>query len=133
MSSPLSFPNIKETCLYIQDLDKAEAFYHGLLGLPVISRVDGRHIFFRVGTSVLLCFIADVTKNEKRLPSHFAEGKQHIAFGTTLSEYDQWKKRIEELNIPITCEYEWRPGLFSFYFEDLEGHVLEIVPNEVWD
>ena len=47
---------ILETALYATDLAAAEGFYAGLLGLPVIARVDGRHVFFRVGQGVLLVF-----------------------------------------------------------------------------
>ena len=133
MESPKVLAHIKETCLYIQDLDKAETFYHGKLGLPIISRAEDRHIFFRVGTSVLLCFIPETTKNEEKLPPHFAYGKQHMAFGIEKDEYAYWKSKIQEAGIPIICERQWQHGLYSFYFEDPEGHVLEIIPNEVWN
>ena len=49
---------IKETCLYVSDLAKTKDFYFGLLKFEVIGEVPGRHVFFRVGSSVLLCFIA---------------------------------------------------------------------------
>src|SRR5262245_31467505 len=46
---------IIETGIYVDDLDKAEAFYHDVLGLPVLAREKGRHVFFQVGdASVLL-------------------------------------------------------------------------------
>lgn len=51
----MNFLQIKETCIYCHDLDKAREFYHGKLGLPVISHITGKHIFFQVGGSVLLC------------------------------------------------------------------------------
>ena len=57
----MEITQVKETCLYITDIDHSYEFYHSLMGLPVINRVDGRHIFFRAGTSVLLCFIAAAT------------------------------------------------------------------------
>lgn len=129
----LQFPLIKETCLYIKDLDKAEEFYHDTLGLPLVSKADGRHIFFKAGSSMLLCFIADATKEETRFPAHFAEGKQHMAFGVELKDYEAWKEKVIDLQIPITHEHTWSSGLKSFYFEDPDGNVLEIVPNELWD
>ncbi|MFC0658001.1 VOC family protein [Mongoliitalea lutea] len=49
----MKFTQIKEVCLYISDLDVAEDFYGDVLEMPVISKVEGRHIFFRCGTSVL--------------------------------------------------------------------------------
>ena len=129
----LKFSQIKETCLYISDLDKTEDFYHGKLGLPVISKVNHRHIFFRAGKSVLLCFLPEVTKNEQQLPPHYAYGKQHIAFETSPEEYPAWKKIVHDNNITITHEQEWKGDLKSFYFEDPDGHVLEIVPAGIWE
>lgn len=129
----MTISQIKETCLYISDLHKTENFYQDKLGLSVISKVDHRHIFFRAGQSVLLCFLPEVTKNEEQLPPHYAYGKQHIAFETTQEEYLGWKEKIKELEIPILHEQEWKGGLESFYFHDPDAHVLEIVPKGIWD
>ncbi|QDH80673.1 glyoxalase [Echinicola soli] len=129
----MDYTQIKETCLYIPDLDRAEEFYHKKLGMPVISKEEGRHIFFRCGTAVLLCFIPETTKNEKVLPPHFASGKQHIAFEVEASAYPKSKAELIEKGIVITHEQEWKDGLESCYFEDPFGHVLEIVPRGIWE
>ncbi|MFD2202960.1 VOC family protein [Shivajiella indica] len=129
----MEFTQIKETCLYISDLDLAENFYHEILEMPVISKVKGRHIFFRCGSSVLLCFLPEVTKEEKTLPPHYAFGKQHIAFEVDKSEYLKTKTKILKKGIFITHEQEWRYNLESFYFEDPFGHILEIVPAGIWE
>lgn len=129
----MQISKIKETCLYISAIDRSEQFYSGQLGLPVISKVEGRHIFFRAGTSVLLCFIAEATKAEKTLPPHYAHGKQHIAFEVPLKEYSEWKEKIEFSGIKITHEQSWKDNKSSFYFEDPDGHVLEILPPGVWE
>jgi len=129
----MNFTQIKETCLYISDLDKAEAFYHRILGLPLVSKSEGRHIFFRCGSSLLLCFDPKATKNEKVLPPHFSEGKQHIAFEVEEQVYEQTKQTLQERGIQITHTQKWRDGLESFYFEDPFGHVLEIVPAGIWE
>lgn len=47
---------ILETALYADDLDAAEAFYGGILGLETITRQANRHVFFRCGPGVLLIF-----------------------------------------------------------------------------
>lgn len=129
----MNITQIKETCLYISDLEQAAAFYHELLDFPVISKADGRHIFFRCGSSVLLCFLPEVTEAETRLPPHFAKGKQHIAFEVGQADYKKAKDKITRANIKITHEQEWKDGLESFYFEDPFGHVLEIVPMGIWE
>lgn len=124
---------IKETCLYVKDLDKCADFYHNLLSFPIISKVKGRHVFFRVGNDVLLCFISAITKNETSLPPHYAEGKQHIAFEVSRLDYESTKQAISNNNIPIIHEQSWQRDYKSFYFEDPDGHVLEIVPEGMWD
>ncbi|WP_017731076.1 VOC family protein [Nafulsella turpanensis] len=129
----MNFSQIKESCLYISDVNQTEQFYHGILGLPVISKVNHRHIFFRVGRSVLLCFLPEVTKKEENLPPHFAYGKQHLAFETSQDDYQGWKQQLEKKGIEITHEQGWKEGLQSFYFEDPDGHVLEVVPEGIWE
>lgn len=129
----MNYIQIKETCLYISDIDQAEKFYHNLLEMPVISKVDERHIFFRCGSSVLLCFIPEVTKNETNLPPHFASGKQHIAFEVSADDYSESKQKIIRNGIEITHEQEWSDGQKSIYFEDPFGNVLELVPKGIWE
>ena len=47
---------ILETAIYAEDLDAAEAFYGGLLGLEKVLRAGDRHVFFRCGPGILLIF-----------------------------------------------------------------------------
>lgn len=129
----MQFQQIKETCLYIRDLEKAKAFYHGLLGLPIISDVPDKLAFFRLGTSVLLCFNPDHSKEQDIPPPHYAEGKQHIAFEVDKDAYETSKQELITKGIEITYEHTWPNGQLSAYFEDPEGHVLEIVPSGLWD
>ncbi|MEP2670663.1 MAG: VOC family protein [Cyclobacteriaceae bacterium] len=129
----MKIKQIKETCIYIQDLNQARDFYHGVLGLSIISHVANKHIFFRAGTSVLLCFNPDDSRNKKSPPAHFAEGKYHFAFEVPAVDYENEKQSLISKGIHITDEVEWRNGLKSCYFEDPAGNVLEIVPEGVWD
>ena len=129
----MNITQIKETCLYVDNLDKAEQFYHGLMEFPLISKVEDRHAFFRCGTSVLLCFLPEVTENEPTLPPHFAEGKQHIAFEVARSDYEQTKAKLLDKGLGITHIQDWGDGLESFYFDDPFGHVLEVVPKGIWE
>lgn len=124
---------IKETCLYIHDLEQAKEFYHGKLGLEIIHYAEERHIFFRAGSSVLLCFNPNDSKKKISPPAHFAEGNQHFAFEVSKEDYEKCKKHIESLDIPIIDKLVWGSGQESFYFKDPEYNVLEIVPEGVWD
>lgn len=129
----MKFLKIKETCLYIHDLQKAKDFYHDLLELPVISFVAEKHLFLRVGESVLLLFNPEDSMHKTSPPAHFGGGKQHFAFqiGTA---YQDAKVEILGKGIEIIDEITWVSGKKSFYFNDPEGNVLEILPeNGIWD
>lgn len=124
--------NIKETCLYIIDLLTAYNFYHEKLGFPVISYVEGKHVFFRAGSSVLLVFNPEDSKHKTHPPGHHARGVQHIAFEVSREDYDETKKKIQESGIKIVDTVIWQTGQESFYFYDPSGHLLEIVPEGIW-
>lgn len=124
---------IKETCLYIQDLQATREFYESVLGFPVIGMRQRRHVFFRAGSSVLLCFIPEVTKVEQDLPPHYATGPQHIAFEVPKETYTAWKEKIALAGVKIIHNQIWNDQLQSFYFHDPEGNLLEIVPEGMWD
>jgi len=129
----MNFLKIKETCLYLHDLEEAKKFYHETLELPLISYLPGKHIFFKAGSSVLLCFNPEDSKSKKSPPAHFGGGKQHFAFEVRDQEYEKAKEWIRNKGIMITDEVTWQSGIKSFYFEDPEGNVLEIVPeNGIW-
>ena len=129
----MSIQFIKEVCLYVSDLERTRAFYENVLGFSVISQVDQRHVFFRVGKQVLLCFNPEATKNEKVLPPHFATGRQHVAFEIAVEEYEPWKQTLAEAGIAILHEQHWKENLYSCYFHDPDGHVLEFVPPGIWE
>ena len=53
---------ILESALYVTDLVAAEVFYAEVLGLEIIAKAEGRHVFFRCGAGVLLLFNAEATR-----------------------------------------------------------------------
>lgn len=130
----MKFLGIKETCLYVKDLEEAKEFYGDVLQLPLISYLPGKHIFFRAGQSVLLIFNPDDSQNKTSPPAHYANGKQHFAFEVSQKDYLKAKEEIISKGIKITDEVTWKSGKKSFYFNDPAGNVLEIVPdNGIWD
>jgi len=129
----MNFRQIKETCIYSRNLSAAREFYHDLLGLPVIGEVAGRHIFFRAGSSVLLCFNPDDSSQKQSPPAHFSEGKYHFALEVNAEEYEEHKTEIQKRGITIIETVVWQNGQESFYFNDPIGNVVEIVPEGIWD
>ncbi|MCF3639222.1 VOC family protein, partial [Rhizobium sp. TRM95111] len=82
MTVPVAIEGILETALYAEDLDAAEAFYGGVLGLVRITRQKNRHVFFRCGAGVLLIFNPRETMTPPPaealpVPPHGADGPGH--------------------------------------------------------
>ena len=125
---------ILETCLYVDDLEGAEAFYSGLLGLEVHSRDAGRHLFLRCGENMLLLFRAEATERPHRsVPVHGARGPGHIAFAVTAPEIEAWRSKLEGAGVEIEKELRWPGGGASIYFRDPAGNSLEFATADLWD
>lgn len=129
----MNISRIKETCIYVSDLDRTKVFYAGKLGLPVIAMVQQRHIFFRAGESVLLCFLAAATEKENELPPHGARGSVHFAFEVTKDAYLASLQKIKDAGITILHEHTWKGHLQSFYFHDPDNNLVEILEEGLWD
>ena len=130
----MKFIKIKETCLYVRDLEQIKEFYNEILELPIINYEPKKHIFFRLGSSVLLCFNPEDSRQKVSPPGHYGGGKQHIAFEVPMADYANAKAEIIAKGINVIDEVEWKGEVKSFYFEDPEGNILEIVPDKgIWD
>ena len=99
----------------------------------MIGSVENRHVFFRAGSSVLLCFIGETTRHDQKLPPHYGSGNLHLAFETERGDYEGWLSKVKSLNIQIEHEQEWPGGFRSFYFRDPDNHLIEIVQRGMWD
>ncbi|MGH7170074.1 MAG: VOC family protein [Gemmataceae bacterium] len=107
----LEIQAIIETGIYVDDLDATERFYRDLLGLSVIAKEAGRHVFFRVGSSnVLLAFVADATLKGDQLPAHGAKGPSHFALGIDAATLDAWREHLQSNGIAIEKEMQWPFG-----------------------
>ncbi|HEX9649959.1 MAG TPA: VOC family protein [Cyclobacteriaceae bacterium] len=129
----MNITKIKETCLYSDDLEQTKFFYTKYLGLKVINYLEGKHLFLRAGSSVLLFFNPEDSRLKETPPPHFGEGKMHVAFEVSKEDYEKCRLEIENAGIQITHEEIWPGNLRSFYFNDPNGHVLEIVPPGLWE
>lgn len=124
---------LSEAALYTNDLAAAERFYHGVLGLEIVSSFAGRGMSFRCGATVLLLFDPARTRiPDAGVPTHGATGEGHIAFVIDNSEIAPWRKRLQEAGVAIESEVEWPEGGRSLYFRDPAGNVVELAPPTLW-
>lgn len=129
---------ILESSLYVDDLEAAETFYAGTLGLERIRAAAGRHVFFRCGPGVLLLFdpsTAEVPDPRSPLPvpPHGARGPGHLCFAAEPLGLEAWRRRLEAQGVPIEAEVEWPGGGKSFYFRDPAGNSLEVAEARIWE
>lgn len=132
-NTPPTVEAVVETAIYATDLGAAEAFYAHVLGLPVIGREAGRHVFFRVGAAnVLLVFNADATLAGGMLPAHGSRGPGHFALGIPAASLGEWRDHLGACGLTIEKEVTWPLGGRSLYFRDPAGNSVELVTPGVW-
>lgn len=130
----MNVSKVLETCLCVDDLEAAEAFYTDVLGLEFYAKVPGRHCFFRCGDAMFLIFDAELTmeSGDLPIPAHGTTGAGHVAFQMTPDEVDDWRVKLLDRGVEIETEWEWPGGGYSLYFRDPAGNCLELVTPETW-
>ena len=124
---------ILEACVYADDLDAAERFYTSVLGMEVIARVEGRHVFFRCGGRVFLVFNPERTREGTAvIPGHGAAGPGHVCFAMRGDEVEDWRAQLVAHGVAIESDYTWPGGGRSLYFRDPAGNSLELGTPGIW-
>ena len=135
---PPPIPRVLETALYADDLEAADRFYSGVLGLERIAIVKGRHVFFRCGKGVVLIFdprnTANVptTVNGVTVPLHGATGPGHMALAVPDIELPAWRAHLESNGVTIESEVTWPRGGTSLYVRDPAGNSVELASPRLW-
>jgi catechol 2,3-dioxygenase-like lactoylglutathione lyase family enzyme len=136
---PLAPParGVLEAAVYASDLDAAEAFYGGVLGLERIQRVGNRHVFFRAGASVVLVFNpAETVKPPSNpgmpVPPHGATGPGHLCLTAEARDLDGWVARLEAQGVEVEADFRWPNGARSVYLRDPAGNSLEFAEARLW-
>jgi catechol 2,3-dioxygenase-like lactoylglutathione lyase family enzyme len=130
--------SILETALYVDDLDRARAFYESALGLPLL-RADRRMCAFDVGgRSVLLLFLRGASAETMTMPGgtippHDGRGPLHMAFAVSAEDLTTWEERLRERGIAVEGRTTWAKGGRSVYFRDPDGHLVEFATPGLWE
>lgn len=128
-----SIRHLVEASLYAEDLERAEDFYREVLGLELVDKQPGRHLFFRVGESMLLIFRPEATlQTGREVPSHGAHGPGHVALGIPKGALESWRERLKQHGVEIEREKTWPRGGRSLYFRDPDGNSVELITPECW-
>src|SRR5262245_21510730 len=117
--------DILETCLYVDDLARAERFYVEVLGLRLESRQEGRHVFFHCGNRMLLLFNPLVSRETNdQFPAHGSLGPGHVAFAAAEADLPAWIDHLQRCQVAIEKTIDWPGGGRSIYFRDPASNSL---------
>jgi catechol 2,3-dioxygenase-like lactoylglutathione lyase family enzyme len=129
--------DLKETCLYVDDLPRAKQFYGQVLGLRSLVEeyrfcaldVESRH--------VLLLFVRGSSDKGAELPGgtippHNGAGPIHVGFAVDAAELPKWEAHLGAHGVDILSRVSWPRGGRSLYFRDPDGHLLELLTPGVW-
>jgi catechol 2,3-dioxygenase-like lactoylglutathione lyase family enzyme len=128
---------VLETSVYVDDLNRAAAFYETVLGLRRLTDDSRIKAYDVAGRSVLLLFQRGGTLETVHLPGgtippHDGSGPLHIAFAIDAEELPAWEARLVEHGVPIEGRTRWSRGGESIYFRDPDGHLLELATPGLW-
>ena len=109
---------VYEVVIRVRDLDRAEKFYTGQLGLEVGLRDPRRMLFLRAGGSAGMVVLQE---DEGEWP------RQHFAFRVEPGEIDAAAEQLRQQGVDAVgpVVHEWMPAR-SLYFSDPDGHDLEL-------
>ena len=128
---------ILETALYVEDLDRAEAFYAGVLDMPRVTG-DDRFRALRVGESqILLLFLRGASRNYTEIggsvvPAHNGEGELHMALSIDAADLEGWLARLDEAEVEVESRLDWPEGSTSLFFRDPDRNLIELATPGLW-
>jgi catechol 2,3-dioxygenase-like lactoylglutathione lyase family enzyme len=126
-----------ETCLYVDDLDRAARFYEQVLELKPLTQ-DARFRAYDVGgRSVLLLFRSGATRETVHMPGgtippHDGSGPVHVAFAISAEALQRWEQQLAAHGTVIEGRTTWSRGGQSIYFRDPDDHLLELATPGLW-
>ena len=128
---PPPLDGILETAIYVDDVDRAVAFYRDVLGLDVVDTSERLTALLAGPRQLLLVFKRGASMRLPLTP-HDASGNQHVAFPIPSTALDAWEAWFRERGVPVVEKKQWDRGGTSLYFHDPDGHLLELATPGVW-
>ena len=134
---PPRLSHLLEVSLYVENLDRSEAFYGRLLGTERLLR-DGRMAAIAAGgASVLLLFRRGSSAEASgtpggTIPAHDGHGVQHVCFAVHAGELGGWERHLEALGVALESRVTWPRGGTSLYVRDPDGHSVELATPGLW-
>jgi catechol 2,3-dioxygenase-like lactoylglutathione lyase family enzyme len=130
--------HLLETALYVDDMDRATAFYRDVLGLRLLDASPRLSAMDAGRATLLLLFRRGATLEGAAapggwIPPHNGEGPAHVAFAVASTDLPSWEMRLAAHAIAIESRVRWSGGGESIYFRDPDGHSIELVTPGTWE
>ncbi len=133
----LKIERVIETVLYVNDIERAAAFYQQVLQLPAMVANERFRAYNISDQSVLLLVVAGDSLNGAQypggyIPPHDGSGPQHLGLAVSKAQLPLWEQHLAEHGVEIEGRMRWEQGAESIYFRDPDGHLLELVTPGIW-
>ena len=128
---PPPLEGILETAIYVDDVDRAVGFYRDVLGLAIVE-VSERLTALAAGPRHLLLVFKRGASARLPLTPHDASGHQHVAFPIPSTALEAWEAWFVQHEVAVIEKKRWERGGTSLYFNDPDGHLLELATPGVW-
>ena len=129
----MQIESLGHVVIKVRDVERSEAFYHGVLGLPIVARnARSTMTFFSLGDHHDFAVVG--LGNDAESPGTKSVGLAHVAFkiGNSLDELKDAKRHLDDAGIP--CAPVDHGVTQSLYFSDPDGNQVELYVDvsDVW-
>lgn len=125
-------PSLDHIAVTVQDMERAVAFYQGVLGFNVLGQLllnDGtfKLVYLQAGAARIELFAyAEEGRRDEAAERDEDLGFKHVAF--TVGDVDAVAGRLKAHGVPFTVDPTDAPGGVRLaFFRDPDGNLLEIV------
>lgn len=137
MTTAPAIDGLLETAIYVDDTGRASRFYRDALGLSGMLNTP-RLVAFDAGAGgVLPVFARGATEADSPtpggvVPGHDGSGRLHFALAIAEDAYRPWCRHLTAHGVAIRSQVRWPQGARSLYFDDPDGHVVELATPGLW-
>ena len=123
---------ISELALWVNDLDRAVAFYRDYLGFEVQEIDPGKNAFLKSGDLLLVLFVPHPDPGTKLARDYLtrtggARGEvYHVAFRLDASELDAYCLWLRDAGMDVSGPINFDSGRRSYFVEDPDEHYIEL-------
>ena len=130
----MQIESLGHVVIKVRDIERAEAFYNGVLGLPIVARSERNPImtFFSLGNHHDFAVLG--LGDDAEAAPRKAAGLAHVAFkiGESLDDLREAKSHLDDAG--IECAPVDHEVTKSLYFADPDGNQVELYvdASDVW-